>query len=780
MQLLQLPITGMTCGGCASRLTRELNAQPGVSDAQVNFATEVATLTYDPTQTGPGRLVTAITASGFGARLQRQTVTLTGMHCGSCASRIREALLAEPGVIDVDVNVALDQATITTVPQVTDTMLTQWITEAGYGVATTTRDDQAARRGLSDSQWFLLSALLSVPLALQMVGMWLGLGLHLPPWAEWALATPVQWIIGWRFYRGAWMSLLHRAATMDTLVAVGTTAAYGFSLWHWWQLGDAATGQLYFEASAVIITLILGGKTLEARAKRSASQALRQLLGLRPETARILSAGQEREVPIAAVCVGDMVICKPGERIPVDGVIVKGASDVDESMLTGEPIPVAKHVGDPVRAGTLVCDGLIRLRTERIGASTVLARIGALVEAAQTGRAPIQALVDQISRWFVPTVLGLAVLTWVGWILLGAPSSHAWGATISVLVIACPCALGLATPTALVAGTGTAARYGILIKDIESLERLAQLTDIAFDKTGTLTQGHPELTRVVATHGDSDDLLRQAASVQAGSEHPLGRALVRAAQARGLTLTPVDGFQAVIGAGVTGRLGEDTLRIGRAAFVGADPENLAVPEPGETPIYVANQQGILGALFVADAARPDAARVVSTLARRGLTTHLMSGDGPAAVQLIGAEVGINQLHWALAPEDKVAALEALRTQGARVAMVGDGINDAPALAAAHVGIAMGSGTEIALETASVALMRPHLGLLIDALAIAAATRRKIRQNLFWAFAYNVVLIPVAIAGLLNPALAGAAMAASSVSVVGNALLLTRWQPEASH
>ncbi|NBT74217.1 MAG: heavy metal translocating P-type ATPase, partial [Betaproteobacteria bacterium] len=399
-----------------------------------------------------------------------------------------------------------------------------------------------------------------------------------------------------------------------------------------------------------------------------------------------------------------------------------GASDVDESMLTGEPIPVAKQVGDRVIAGTLVCDGLIRLRTEQVGASTVLARIGALVEAAQTGRAPIQALVDQISRWFVPIVLLIAVLTWLGWVWVGAGVSEAWAATISVLVIACPCALGLATPTALVAGTGTAARHGILIKDIDSLERLSQLTDVAFDKTGTLTQGHPELTRVVAIDGDTDGLLQRAASVQAGSEHPLGQALVRTAHARGITLTPVEDFQAAIGAGVTGRLGDQTLRIGRASYVGADPDSVPAPEPGETPLYVANHRGFLGALFVADAARPEAAKVIDALHNRGLTTHLMSGDGPAAVQLIGRQVGISQLHWALTPEDKVTALSALKASDARVAMVGDGINDAPALAAAHVGIAMGSGTEIALETASVALMRPQLGLLIDALSIAAATR----------------------------------------------------------
>lgn len=779
MQQIQLPITGMTCGGCASRLTRELGAVPGVADAQANFATETAAVSFDAERVSPADLVQAITASGFGCRLQHHTLTISGMHCSSCATRIRDALLASPGVIDAEVNVALDQANVTTLPEVSDLALTHMIEAAGYQVATAQQQEVPNARGLSDAQWLVISALCTAPLALQMIGMWLGVGLHLSPWAEWALATPVQWIVGWRFYRGAWVSLMHRAANMDTLVALGTTAAYGFSLWQWWQLGNAATGALYFEASAVIITLILGGKTLESRAKQSASRALRQLLGLRPDTARVLRAGQEVEVPIESVSLGDMVIGKPGERIPVDGVIVKGASEIDESLLTGEPIPVAKQAGDPVIAGSLVCDGLIRIRTERIGASTVLARIGAMVEAAQSGRAPIQAVVDRVSRIFVPVVIGIALLTFIGWSLSGAPIASAWVATISVLVIACPCALGLATPTALVAGTGTAARYGILIKDIDSLERLSQLTDVVFDKTGTLTQGHPKLTRIVPVRGTAESLLAIAASVQQGSEHPLGQALVRTATAQGATLAAIDDFSATIGAGVSATVQGARIRVGKASYVAVTGADLATPDAGETPIYVADAEGLIGTLFVADQARPEAAQVIAELHAHGLHTHLFSGDGEAAVHAVGTALGIQEVKANLQPEDKVSHLKSLIDAGRRPAMVGDGINDAPALAAAHVGIAMGSGTDVALETASVALMRPQLGLILDALTIAERTRQTIRQNLFWAFAYNVILIPVAIAGFLNPAIAGAAMAASSITVVGNALRLTRWHPRAA-
>jgi Cu+-exporting ATPase len=569
---------------------------------------------------------------------------------------------------------------------------------------------------------------------------------------------------------------------MDQLVAMGTSAAYLYSVYLLATEGAAASGHLYFEASAVIITLILAGKVLEARAKRSASAALRELMNLRPQRATVLKGGETVEVPVHEVAVGDITVVKPGERVAVDGVITRGESELDESLLTGESLPVPRRVGDRVVAGAINGGGLLRVRAERIGEDTTLAKIGRLVAQAQAGKAPIQRLVDRVSAVFVPTVLGIAASTFVAWLALGAAFEPALIAAVSVLVIACPCALGLATPTALVAGTGAAAKAGILIRDIDTLERAHGVDVVVFDKTGTLTKGEPEVERLVPAAGVSEDeLLRVAASAQQGSEHPLGKAMLRAASAREVELDQLDAFEAKVGEGLVATVDGREVKVGRASLTGEDPALEGAARAGEdaglTMVRVARAGAVLGLVGLADALRDDAVEAVARLKERGVRTVLLTGDHARTARRIADAVGIDEVEADVRPEDKAARVAALVREGRRVAMVGDGVNDAPALAAADVGIAIGSGADVALETAGVTLMRAEPRLVPAAFQVATKTRAKIRQNLFWAFAYNVVGIPIAAAGFLSPAFAGAAMAASSVSVVTNALLLKRWTPE---
>ncbi|MFP4362117.1 MAG: heavy metal translocating P-type ATPase [Alphaproteobacteria bacterium] len=785
---LSLPVTGMTCAGCAGRVERALKAVPGVAEADVNLALERADVRFDPNQIGAEALVDAVNATGFGVREQRLRLAIDGMTCTSCAGRVEQALLAVPGVLSASVNVALDNAEVRLLPDVADkAALTGAIARAGYAArfadegAADAQDEErrAARRDLIE---LAVAAALSLPLVAQMVAMAAGTGWHLPGWVELLLATPVQLWIGRRFYKAAWGGLKQRSGNMDQLVVMGTSAAYLYSVYLLASEGAAASGALYFEASAVIITLVLMGKVLEARAKRSASAALRELMNLRPQRANVLKGGATVEVPVHAVAVGDITVVKPGERVAVDGVITRGESELDESLLTGESLPVARRVGDRVVAGAINGGGLLRVRAERIGEDTTLAKIGRLVAQAQAGKAPIQRLVDRVSAVFVPTVLGVAVVTFAGWLAAGAAFEPALIAAVSVLVIACPCALGLATPTALVAGTGAAARAGILIRDIDTLERAHGLDVVVFDKTGTLTKGEPEVERLVPAAGvGEDELLRVAASAQQGSEHPLGRAMVRAAAARGLVLTEPERFAARVGEGLIATVDDHEVKIGRTALTGDDPALAGAARAGEdaglTMVRVARDGMVLGLVGLADALRDDAARAVRRLQARGIRTVLLTGDRAPTAARIAQAVGIDEVAADIRPEDKAERVAALVRAGRRVAMVGDGVNDAPALAAADVGIAMGTGADVALETAGVTLMRAEPRLVPAALAVATKTRAKIRQNLFWAFAYNVVGIPIAAAGFLSPAIAGAAMAASSVSVVTNALLLKRWTPE---
>ena len=784
---LTLPITGMTCAGCARRVETALSEAPGVSAASVNFALEEARVTADPAAAPV--IAEIVRRTGYGVREQTARLALSGMTCAGCASRVERALKAVPGVTDATVNLALASAAVRWISGATDlAAIAKAATDAGYPATAEDDSDAAAqveaataRAARRDALELAAAAALTLPLVAQMIGMAAGFGWHLPVWAEIALAAPVQLWIGRRFYAGAWKALRARAGNMDQLVALGTSAAFAYSLWMVATRGDAAAGHLYFEASAVVITLVLAGKALESRAKRSAAAALRALMTLRPDTARVLRGGKETELPVDQVAVGDMVIVRPGERVPVDGRIVKGGGDFDESLVTGESMPVPRGPGDTAMAGALNVSGLVRLRAERVGADTTLARIGQMVAAAQTGKAPIQRLVDRIAGIFVPAVLGIAAMTIAGWLLAGGTAEQALVAAVSVLVIACPCALGLATPTALVAGTGSAAKAGILIRDIEALERANGVTAVVFDKTGTLTEGAPMLDAIVAPGLDETIVLRLAASAQYGSEHPLGRAMVAVAETRGLTLSEPEDFAATIGEGISATVEGRAVRVGRADFAGArdaalEAEAARLEQDGATVVRIALDGVTVALAAFTDSPRAGAAAAVQTLKARGLGVAMLSGDTPAAASRLAARLGIDRFEAGVRPEGKVAALARMAEGGARVAMVGDGVNDAPALAAAEVGIAMGSGADVAREAAGITLVRPRPELVPAALEIARATARTIRENLAFAFVYNVVCIPVAALGLLSPAVAGAAMALSSLSVVGNALRLKAWRP----
>ncbi|MDH3662323.1 MAG: heavy metal translocating P-type ATPase [Alphaproteobacteria bacterium] len=786
---MSLPITGMTCAGCAGRVEQALGAVPGVVSATVNLALERADVERHASSLT--KLVDAVVEAGFGVRESRFELRISGMTCASCSGRVERALGDVPGVIGATVNLALERATVRALADaVSLEQLNAVVEQAGYAAAPIDHDgadpvlddNRNARRDL----WLLsAAALLTLPLVAQMLGMLTGWFGHMPAWLEMALATPVQFVIGRRFYVAGWKAVKAGSGNIDLLVALGTSAAFFYSVYLVLTDGHAASGHLYFEASAVIITLVLAGKALESRAKRSASMAIRQLMALRPRTARLLRAGDEVELPVEAVAVGDIVIVRPGEQLPVDGAIVKGESDIDEALITGESTLVNRVIGDAVVAGSINGSGLLQIRATRIGADTTLARIAKLVDQAQSGKAPIQRLVDRVSAVFVPVVLVIAALTFLAWLIAGQGFEQALTSAVAVLVIACPCALGLATPTALVAGTGAGARAGILIRDIETLERAHAVTVVAFDKTGTLTRGEPELAELVPIEGTVDEVLSIAASAQLGSEHPLGRAMVHAARVKGLSLTQPATSKAMVGQGLIAEMEDASIVIGRADLL--EGQGISVTEAqsiaetlaakGGTVIWIGRQDKLIGLARLADAMRPEAPALTRALAEQQVAAMLLSGDSKQVVTDLAGRLSIEDAHGELAPEDKIKAIGHRQEQGAVVAMVGDGINDTPALAAADVSIAMGSGTDVALETAGIALMRPDLRLVPAALTLARKTWRKIRQNLFWAFFYNTIGIPLAALGYLSPTLAGAAMALSSVSVVTNSLLLKRWRPD---
>lgn len=784
---VSLPIEGMTCASCVARVERALNDLPTV-DATVNLATERADVHFDAAQVSSADLGEAVRAAGYEVPQETRELAITGMTCATCALRVEKALRTVPGVSSATVNLATERATVEGIGgTLQPAALIAAVQRAGYDAEPSDRakheahiESEQARRFRRESLRLGVAALLSAPLMLPM------LGVALPAWVQWVLATPVQFLIGARFYRGAWKALRAGAGNMDVLVALGTSAAYFYSLWLW---ATQPSPPLYFDSAALVIALVTAGKWLEARAKRATTVAIRQLMSLRPQRARLVHEGSEVEVPVEAVAVGDVVIVRPGERVPVDGIVSSGTSELDESLITGESLPVSRTVGEKVTGGAINGSGLLRIETTAAAEHSVLARIIALVEGAQARKPPVQRLVDRVAAVFVPTVLAVAVLAWLGWWLIGGHFGFGLIAGVSVLVIACPCALGLATPTALMVGTGAAARAGILIRDADALEQAHRLDTVVFDKTGTLTEGRPTVVALVPGGISETDLLRLTAAAQTGSEHPLARAVLARAKTEGLTLPALGSFQAHPGQGLTAQLPDRRLAVGNRSLMRelnvptgeAEAAAARLEGEGRTLMWVADVTGEprwLGLIGCTDPIKPAAEAAVRRLHDIGVQTVLLTGDHPRAAEPVAASLGIEKVLSEVRPADKAEHVRHLQNDGRRVGMVGDGVNDAPALAAADVGMAMGTGADAALETAAITLMRGDPRLIGDAIAVSRATYRKIRQGLFWAFFYNVVGLPAAALGLLNPVIAGAAMALSSVSVVSNALLLRRWRPSA--
>ncbi|HEX6957970.1 MAG TPA: heavy metal translocating P-type ATPase [Ferrovibrio sp.] len=805
-----LPVQGMSCASCAGRIEKALATLPEVAAVRVNLASESVHVDLTAPAAPVAPLVAAIEAAGYGVPREHLPLRIGGMTCASCVAHVEKALLAVPGVQAASVNLAAGQAAVTAPRGLVDmAALLAAVNRAGYDArpfdeaasSLDRRADAAARLIARERNLALLALALSLPL---LAGMGFELaGWHqlMPPgWLQFLIATPVQALLGWRFYRSGWKALRAGSGNMDLLVALGTSAAWGLSTWNLFAAGAAAP-QFYYEASVAVIAFVRLGRWLEARAKGQTVAALRALMQLKPATARRrLPDGREETVPSAMLQPGDLLVVRAGEAFAADGEIVEGHGSVDESMLTGESLPVEKLRGDAAHAGTINRDGLIVARITASGGETMLARIIRLVETAQASKPPIQKLVDRISAVFVPVVALIALLTFALTLTLGGgvietAAVHA----IAVLVIACPCALGLATPAALTVGTGLAARHGILIKDADALEAARAVSLVAFDKTGTLTEGRPAVTDIVVQVGTETALLQAAAALQAGSQHPLAQALRERASMHAASHGPLGSlrdFRDLPGRGVSGIVDGRPLLLGNARLMqehGVDLAPLqdraaALAAQGRTISYLAQSAPgqhsgsnpgprLLGLIAFGDEPKATAAAAIARLKAMGIRTAMLSGDARGAAAAIARRLGIDRVEAEILPQDKAALIARLRREtGGRIAMVGDGVNDAPALAAADIGIAMGTGTDVAMQTAELTLMRGDPGLVAAAIALARATDAKIKQNLFWAFIYNLVGIPLAAFGLLNPVFAGAAMALSSVSVLTNALLLKRWRP----
>ncbi|WP_223550967.1 heavy metal translocating P-type ATPase [Pseudomonas sp. A-B-19] len=783
-----LPIAGMTCASCAGRVERALSNVMGASAVSVNLATEQARV-QAPSDSLPA-LMDAVVKAGYSVPQHSLELSIDGMTCASCVGRVERALGKVAGVKSVSVNLANERAHLELLGQIDPQTLIAAVTKAGYTASVWEAEhpstDNQQQRLHRERLALVIAIALALPLVLPMLLQPFGVHWMLPAWVQFALATPVQFIFGARFYVAAWKAVRAGAGNMDLLVALGTSAGYGLSLYEW----ATAAGRmphLYFEASAVVIALVLLGKYLESRAKRQTASAIRALEALRPERAIRVIDGHEQDVAISALRLDDQVMVKPGERFPVDGLVVEGQSHADEALISGESLPVPKQPGDKVTGGAINGEGRLLVRTQALGAETVLARIIRLVEDAQAAKAPIQKLVDKVSQVFVPTVLLIALATLIGWWLYGAPMETALINAVAVLVIACPCALGLATPTAIMAGTGVAARYGILIKDAEALERAHEVSAVVFDKTGTLTSGAPRIAHLSAIDGNEASLLQLAGALQRGSEHPLAKAVLDACTERGLKVADVSDSQSLTGRGIAGSLEGRRLALGNRRLLEDSGLNAgpladsatAWEKEGRTLSWLIEQSPephVLGLFAFGDTLKPGALQAVQQLSARNISSHLLTGDNRGSANVVAQALGIQDVHAEVLPADKAATVAALKQTGV-VAMVGDGINDAPALAAADIGIAMGGGTDVAMHAAGITLMRGDPRLVPAALEISRKTYAKIRQNLFWAFVYNLIGIPLAAFGFLNPVLAGAAMALSSVSVVSNALLLKTWKPK---
>ena len=783
---LDVQVTGMSCAGCVRRVERTLAAVPGVQSVAVNLANERAGLTTAaPFQAAAA--AHALAEAGYPAVTATLDLAIAGMTCASCAGRVERALLAVPGVLSASVNLATEHARVHHLAGAAplDALLAA-VSQAGYAATLPAAATAAvAKPGFwTDGTQAAAALALAAPLVLPMLLMPAGVDASLPGAVQLVLAAIVQFGFGARFYRSAWHAARAGGGTMDTLVALGTSAAFGLSVW---ALAEGHGQPTYFEAGAAVIALVRLGKWLEARARRQAGSAIRALDQLRPEQATIRRDGTDSVIATAALRPGDLLVIRPGERIGADAVVRTGVGSADESLLTGEALPVPKEPGSRLTGGAVNGEALLLAEVTAVGGESQLAQMVRLVEDAQAAKPPVQRLVDRVSAVFVPVVIGIAALTFAGWWLAGAGPADAAVNAVAVLVIACPCALGLATPAAIIAGTGTAARFGILIRDPAALEQARAIRTVVFDKTGTLTEGQPALLAVhPVPGGDADSLLRLAAALQAGSEHPLARAvLAHATSSAALGVAQAADLRALPGRGVAGTVDGRRLRLGSARLMREDgvelgalaPAAQALEADGRTIAYLAEGSRLLGLLGFGDAIRPGAAEAVAALRAGGRRVVLLTGDNQGAADAAARALGIDAVHAEALPADKAAAIAALRADGA-VAMVGDGVNDAAALAAADLGIALASGTGVAAAASGITLMRSDPMLVPAALDIAARTARRIRTGLFWAFAYNVVGIPLAAAGLLNPVFAGAAMALSSVSVVSGAVLLRRWRPAA--
>ena len=677
-------------------------------------------------------------------------VAIGGMSCAGCAARVEKALKAAPGISLAEVNLAMARARISG-DEISFARVADAVQQAGYHAYPLSQAEEAEKN--DGGREVALAILLAAPLV----------PMALPGWLQFILATIVQFGLGWRFYRAGWHAAKALSGNMDLLVALGTSAAWGLSTW---MLASGHEAHLYYDSSAVVIALVLLGKWLEARAKRQAGKAIRALSALRPETARVRRDSTDEEVPLTRVKLGDLVVVKPGERIAVDGIVVEGESQADESLLTGESLPVAKKAADKVIGGSVNGDGLLVVKTSALGAESTLSRIVRLVESAQMAKAPMQRLADTVSAWFVPAVLIAAALTLAGWLLTGAGVTDAAINAVAVLVIACPCALGLATPAAMMAGTGVAARAGILVKDVGALETAHRTDLVVFDKTGTLTEGKPSVTHIT-----DKGILAIAAAIQAGSPHPLAKAVLKAAE--GIAPRAATGHRTLNGRGAAATIDGTEYLLGNRKLL--EEYGLSAEETSGTASWLTDGKGVLGRIDFADPLKPTSRQTVEGLKALGIESVLLTGDNAASAEAVAQELGIDRVFAELLPEDKAGIVQRLKREGHVVAMVGDGVNDAPALAAADVGIALSSGTDVAMEAAGLTLMRPDPLLVIDALSLSKRVTAKIRQNLFWAFAYNVIGIPLAALGYLSPMIAGGAMAFSSVSVVFNALLIRTWR-----